>query len=108
MEPEIRIAIAKDFSRAPGARYRRHGPHSGEEFLEDILMPALRTAEEMNSKVVVVLDGALGYATSFLEEAFGGLVRNGFTKSAIHARLKFISNEEPDLIDEIWTYIDEA
>jgi hypothetical protein len=68
---EKTINIAQDFSRAPGGRYRAHGPHSGEEFRDDFIVPALKSAD----RVIITLDGAAGYAGSFLEEAFGGLVR---------------------------------
>lgn len=65
------IKIATDFSRTPGGRYRSDGPASGEEFREDILIPALSHGDT----VTIDLDGARGYPSSFLEEAFGGLVR---------------------------------
>lgn len=69
------INVAEDFSRYPGGRYRDDGEHSGEEFRDDFLVPALELARANNGKVVVVLDGVTGYPSSFLEEAFGGLVR---------------------------------
>lgn len=65
------ITVAKDFSRVPSGRKRTDGPYSGEEFRDDILYPALKEFD----KVEVVLDGTLGYGSSFLEEAFGGLIR---------------------------------
>jgi len=75
------INIASDFSRTPGGRYISDGPFSGELFRERLLVPALRGALSSKGKVVVVLDGTRGYLSSFLEESFGGLVReHGFTK----------------------------
>lgn len=62
--------IARKFSDTPGGRYKRLGPYSGEEF-RDVLVDLLSKNEE----VEVVLDGTEGYGSSFLEEAFGGLVR---------------------------------
>lgn len=35
----IIINIRTDFSDSPGARYRKDGPHSGEEFFEEHLKP---------------------------------------------------------------------
>lgn len=102
----IRINIAEQFSRTPGARYRSDGPHSGEEFREKFLVP-LFANEDDNSKIEIVLDGAAGYATSFLDEAFGGIARLYGVKRCLE-RLAFISNEEPLLIEEIRTYIEEA
>lgn len=65
------IDIAREFSQFPGGRYRDKGKFSGEEFREEVLWPALQNG----GKVVIVLDGTAGYSASFLEEAFGGLVR---------------------------------
>jgi len=67
--------IAHEFSMTPGGRFRKHGPYSGEEFREDVLCDLLHTAIEGGDKLAIVLDGAVGYPSSFLEEAFGGLVR---------------------------------
>ena len=63
--------------RAPGFRLIADGPSSGEWFRNDVLAPALRDAIRGHEKLTVVLDGVAGYGTSFLEEAFGGLVRKG-------------------------------
>ena len=83
------IKIATDFSRYPAGRYRADGPNSGERFREDILRPALETAES----VQVVLDDTSGYGSSFLEESFGGLVRKGyFSKELLRRKLKIIAN----------------
>lgn len=67
----VHISVAKQFTKLPGARYRRLGPNSGEEFRETFLEPVLRVGDT----VVVDLDGVRGYGSSFLEEAFGGVVR---------------------------------
>jgi hypothetical protein len=69
------IDVASDFSRFPGGRYKADGENSGQAFREDILVPALRRAIDTNSRVIVILDGTSGYPSSFLEEAFGGLIR---------------------------------
>lgn len=67
----VTINVAKDFSRTPGGRYIAHGPASGEEFRQKLLIPNLQAERYL----VVELDGAWGYPASFLEEAFGGVVR---------------------------------
>ena len=66
-----------DYVPAPGGRYIADGPFSGEWFREEILRPALDEALRNGSRVDVHLDGAPGYGSSFLEEAFGGLIRTG-------------------------------
>lgn len=96
------IKIADDFSRHPGGRFRKDGPHSGEAFRESLLAPAIASSDE----VVVILDGVAGLPPSFLEEAFGGLMRppHCFTASRVAGRLK-IKTDNPrlrrysDLID---------
>lgn len=83
--------IAKDFSETPGGRFRKHGPYSGEEFRDDVLCGLLQKAIDSDEKLAVVLDGTAGYGSSFLEEAFGGLIRLGkFDRGAVwrHLELK--------------------
>ena len=67
----VRVNVAKQFSRLPGARYIRLGPNSGELFRKQFLLEPLREGKT----VIVELDGVRGYGSSFLEEAFGGAVR---------------------------------
>jgi hypothetical protein len=55
----------------PGGRFKSDGPSSGEALRDDYLVPAYKAG---NAAVVVKLDGALGWPSSFLEEAFGGFV----------------------------------
>lgn len=96
-----------DFSEFPGPRYERLGPNSGEKFRETILLPALRTAPI--EELIVNLDGTAGYGSSFLEEAFGGLIRRGIDyETAIKICNNIISLEDESLIEEIRIYINEA
>jgi len=97
---EIIIKIASDFSETPGARYKKDGDFSGEEFYEKILKSKFEEALNSSIKLTVNLDGTHGYATSFLDEAFGRLARD-FGKKIVLNNLMFISNEEPYLIEEI-------
>lgn len=103
---ESMIQIASDFSRFPGGRYASDGPHSGELFRTSILEPALRKYE----KVVVVLDGVVGLPASFLEEAFGGLIRDGFSLADLSSRLeiKAATKRLQRYPSQIWGYIDSA
>ena len=55
---------------------------------------------------MVNLDGGYGYATSFLEEAFGGLVRE--TNDPDVQNIEIISEEEEGLIGRIKEYISAA
>lgn len=100
-----RLVVAERFSEYPAGRYRKDGSYSGEVFREDLLIPLLNKHDEVH----IDLDGAMGYGSSFLEEAFGGLVRvHKLSSSKLKKQLRFKSNEEPLLIDEIWLYISDA
>jgi len=99
------INVSTQFSRYPAGRYRTDGEFTGEVFREDFLIPALNS----NQKVEVLLDGGMGYGSSFLEEAFGGLVRvNHIQPAELRKKLFVISQEDPSLVEEIWRYIDES
>ena len=80
--------------------------YSGEDFREKILAPAFAKCKKNGEQLTVNLDGGYGYGSSFLEEAFGGLVRKNKDKSIL--QIKLISDEEPKLIDDIIGYITDA
>lgn len=103
--PQKTIEVVKDFSDEPYGRYPADGDSNGTKFREELVVPALA----QGGKLVISLDGVEGYGSSFLEEVFGGLVReNGFSASELKERLTIISEEDPSLISEIWEYVDEA
>lgn len=97
------ISIARDFSPYPGGRIPADGPHSGEEFRDTFLLPIFKDEK----KVQIDLDGVWGYGSSFLEEAFGGLVRKGIPKERILNQITFNSSKE-SLVEEIKHYINNA
>lgn len=103
----MKIVIAESFSTTPGARYRTDGPFSGEEFREELLEPAFLQSVDSGAPLLVDLDGTNGYATSFLDEAFGGLARLHGLKAVMKA-LTIKSDDEPELIDEIKEYVSTA
>lgn len=103
MQREI-IRIAEQFSRFPYGRYPDHGPNNGERFREEYLIPALRDGREL----AVDLDGARGLGPSFLEEAFGGLVRAGFSPEQINSLIRVNSEDDPSYLEEIQSYINDA
>jgi STAS-like domain of unknown function (DUF4325) len=87
------ISIASDFSRAPAGRYREDGPYNATKFRDDMLVPEIRTAIREDRKVAVILDGVLGYSSSFLEEVFGGLARTtDFSDKVLTEDLLIIAN----------------
>ena len=110
---DMKISIARDFSPSPGGRYTTDGPKSGEAFRDTILLPALKHAERKGDSVTVSLDGIPnGPGPSFLDEAFGGLVRNSDYSPARLRELMHVeaSNpiHNPFHIELIWRYVDEA
>lgn len=87
------INIARDFSETPGGRFVSEGTFSGEEFRIKILEPKYLEAIALGEVLTVEFDGCYGYATSFLEESFGGLVRETKQKGILK-HMKFISNDD--------------
>ncbi len=99
------IRLAADFSPCPAGRFSEDGPYPGATFREQLLMPAIKAHDE----VIVDMDGTEMAGSSFLEEAFGGLVRIGkLTESVLRKKLKVQSPRKTDEV-RIWRYIhDEA
>lgn len=98
------VNIAKDFTRFPSGRYTKNGATSGEAFREKFLVPPLEKGEH----VTVNFDGTVGYGSSFLEEAFGGVVRR--LKLSSEFALGHLSLECSDvsIIEEVKSYISDA
>jgi hypothetical protein len=100
------ILVAKDYSPEPAGRFPSDGPNNGERFRKKFLVPRLKKRE---IPLIVDFDETEGYGSSFLEEAFGGLVRvEGFTASSLRNILRIESKEDPSVIEEIWLYIEQA
>lgn len=102
----IKIKVVEDFSPSPGGRFKKDGPYSGEQFREEVLKPALGKNEE----ILIDLDGAFGYPSSFLEEAFGGLVRNGIIGAReVLRRIHFLASGPYEIyVSDIKKYIENA
>jgi len=98
--------IAKDYTDAPGGRFIDDGEKSGEDFRENVLKPLIQRLVK-DEKIHIVFDGAYGYATSFLEEAFGGLARELGSDKTL-SLFYFESNDEPEIIDRVVQYIKEV
>ncbi|MHC4692062.1 MAG: STAS-like domain-containing protein [Planctomycetota bacterium] len=102
-----RISIAEEFTDSPGTRFRVDGEFSGEQFREEVLMPKLNALQPYEI-LEINFDGVFGYPPSFLEEAFGGLIREIDDPENIEKKLKFISHEQPDVINKVKKYISDA
>lgn len=101
---EKTIKIADEFSKTPYGRYPDDGDNNGQSFREEHLVPALKEYD----KVIVDLDGVRGYGSSFLDEAFGGLIRKKyFTSKELWQKLELKTNFD-SYIEEIESYVNEA
>jgi hypothetical protein len=98
------VKIASDFTRFPSGRYKKGGGTSGEAFRERFLEKPLRDGEV----VTVDFDGTIGYGSSFLEEAFGGVVRAlKMPSQFVLDHLELVSSD-PSISEEVRQYIVEA
>ena len=106
----ITINIAEEFSSSPAGRFPEDGPFNGTLFRENILVPSLRNLKA-DDELRIVLDGVSGFGSSFLEEAFGGLVRvHNMDRSFLRKCIKIVY-ADPALsfyADSIADFIDEA
>lgn len=99
------ISVATDFSRFPAGRFYTDGPYSGEKFREEVLRPLVESGTET---IEIDLDGTAGYGSSFLEEAFGGLVRvSGISAEELLRRI-VLKSEDPARVSEIKEYVRDA
>lgn len=107
----ISISIAKDFSQFPAGRYPGDGKFNGTRFRKEKLVPALEKARESSGVVKVDFDGVAGFGSSFLEEAFGGLIREeGMEKGFLdqHLKLSTLESDLQDFVDLAEGYIQKA
>lgn len=103
MTTTVTIDVGRQFSRFPVGRYIGDGESNGQKFREEVLLPALTRADKLR----IELDAALGYGSSFLEEAFGGAIRAGISKSELLWKVELITGDE-SLKLEILQYIEDA
>lgn len=101
----VKIVIALDWSMSPTGRYERDGESNATAFKKRFILDNLKAGENF----FIDLDGTDGYGSSFLDEAFAGLVRdNLIAKEEFFQRFTFKSDEDPSFIEEIKSYIDET
>lgn len=105
----MNLSIARDFSDVPAGRYLADGDYSGQRFRDELLVPKLEKSTEKDPLIVDITD-VEGYASSFLEEAFGGLVRKKvYSSEKLHKKLKIKSDGKYSIYETIiWEHIDEA
>lgn len=102
------ISIA-EFSTVPAGRVLEDGDYNGTTFRETVLVPALKN--NPHGKVKVVFDGVVGFGSSFLDEAFGGLVsKEHMEEKFLDEHLLLYTGEErlKDFVKMAKIYIEEA
>lgn len=102
---ELKISVA--FSDSPGGRTREEGENSGQEFRDTVLEPIYRECLENGETLCIDFDDSFGFGTSFLEEAFGGLVREYGYKD-VWSHLKLIANDDETIHENVPKYIKAA
>ncbi len=101
------IKVADDFYPRPAGRYNEDGAYNGEKFRKEILVPKLKSLPT-GDQLTIDFQGVTMAGSSFLEEAFGGLVREeGFDKRNLLALIVIVS-PRPIIKTRIETYIHEA
>jgi hypothetical protein len=97
---KIRIKVKDDFTEYPGTRFRKHSDNSAEQFYEEHLNPKFQQAKDGGTFLIVDLDGCAGFASSFLDQAFGSLAhKHGLEE--VENRMLITSNECPSYIKDI-------
>ena len=86
----VKINIAEDYTQYPGGRYPNDGEGNGESFRAKFLVPVL----DAGDRAEIILDGTQGYPSSFLEEAFGGLVRLGYDVEKVLSSFIFKADKQ--------------
>jgi len=105
MTEPVKISIATAFSPVPAGRTAIDGKFNGEAFRKKFVAPRLRNGET----VLLDLDGMESLPSSFWEEIFGGLVREGFEPDLIHDRILLeTSDEELEPYEDMaWRFVRE-
>ncbi|MEZ8745942.1 STAS-like domain-containing protein [Vibrio sp. 10N.222.54.F12] len=103
------IKVINDFHSKPYGRFKTDAPGceftAGEVFRDEHLSPALKEFDN----VTVDLTGYNRYGRSFLDEAFGGLIREcGFTKSVLDKKLVYVHDDLASVIAIIDERIEKA
>lgn len=98
------ILVSRDFSASPGPGKIIHGEFSGEKFLKTLLEEKYLKSKDEGVKLIVDLDGAIGYSSGFLNESFGELAKK-YGAAEVQSTLELYCNDEPSLIREINKYI---
>ncbi|WP_295117607.1 STAS-like domain-containing protein [uncultured Chitinophaga sp.] len=96
------LKIADSFTPFPGLRHCNISDNSGEEFYHKVLNPAFAQQVRAEQPITIDIDDSQGYASSFLDEAFGNMVYD-FGLETVRRYVTITSEEEPhwkEMIEE--------
>lgn len=107
---ENMLDLASEYTPYPAGRFRADGPYSGEAFRDDVLLKRVRDAVHARQVLTVRIDGVRAFGSSFLEEAFGGLVRKGVSREQLLRHVAVVSSKPSHqrYIDAINRYMRDA
>lgn len=74
----MKYNVGKEFSPDPAGRFYSDGDASGEKFREEVLKDKIGNVKVGEKLTIILDDGVESYGSSFLSEAFGGLVKYGY------------------------------
>jgi hypothetical protein len=105
----MELFVAKQYTRTPDVRYESQSQgKSGEGFRDKLLLPMLNDCIARKEELCVIFDGCRGAGVSFLEEAFGGLIRKGISYSDIQRYLRVVWTNNPRKVFQINYFIKRA
>lgn len=102
-----RLVIASEFSPITGGRTPDEGEFSGQIFRDEVLVPKYIECLDKNERLEIVFDNCYGIGTSFLEEAFGGLVRK-YKYTDVLDHIKLTANDDETILINVPKYIKAA
>lgn len=101
------IKVATEFSIIPSGRQIGDGSATGKHFYE-ILVKAILGLDK-NEKLIIDFDGVLTAGSSFLDEAFAGLIRNNIlSKKDFNEIIEITATEHPEIKEKITKYVKSA
>lgn len=101
------INVANDFSLMPSGRHRSDGSYTGDHFYEILIKEIEKVPED--EKIIINFDGVLAAGSSFLEQAFAGLIREKkISKNQFFNKFEIVANEYPEIREKVKRYVSEA
>ncbi|MBU1558035.1 STAS-like domain-containing protein [Patescibacteria group bacterium] len=104
MNNTITINLAKEADEFLGARYPEESDVNGEEFRENVLLPAFKKYKN----IIIDIEDVIGFTWSFLDEAFGGSVWAMGGIGNIELRLSISATKNYEWKQRIQEYMEEA